>query len=198
MSNIPVQRYAVANKIISTHLPPISIQVHESFAYAGDLQFTLFEVAHVHIFVFLVTAGTLIKRLFRVQFEGYLDNNAHTYDYSIPDRITLGAYEYMHNSAVYNLREALQQRPKSDTGQLMAYLQAKGYQLPEHVMIERFIRLLDAMKRNEVLFIYLEDLSDTGFIADDFNEGGRGLAQWQQIGPGLLERALSSFKIVDG
>ena len=62
-------------------------------------------------------------------------------------------------------------------------------------MSQRLVHLVDASKRNELMIIYVEDLSDTGFTAANLSEGGSAHARWNEISQGLLDRALKNMKV---
>jgi len=63
------------------------------------------------------------------------------------------------------------------------------------VMYQRLVHLVDATKRNELMFIYAEDLTGTGLTAADLNEGGSARTRWPEISQRLLDRALKNMKI---
>jgi hypothetical protein len=45
------------------------------------------------------------------------------------------------------------------------------------------------------MFIYVEDLADTGLTAADLGEGGKARDRWDEMAKGLLERAMKSVKL---
>jgi len=55
--------------------------------------------------------------------------------------------------------------------------------------------LVDEAKRNELMILYMGDLSGIGLTAADLAEGGRAAARWDDISNGLLERAVKGMKI---
>ena len=63
------------------------------------------------------------------------------------------------------------------------------------IISQRLVHLVDEAKRNELMIIYTEDLSDTGLTAADLNEGGSARARWNEIAQGLLDRALKNMKV---
>ena len=60
---------------------------------------------------------------------------------------------------------------------------------------QRLVHLVDQAKRDELMVIYVEDLTDTGLTAADLNEGGSAHARWTEISQGLLDRALKYMKV---
>ncbi|HUR36173.1 MAG TPA: hypothetical protein VM009_00040 [Terriglobales bacterium] len=135
-----------------------------------------------------------MKRLYWIQFEGYLPSNTHTYDYSDqPLKFQYGGREWLADIRASSL-PATEENPNSDGGRYRAMLRAKGYVLPQEAMRVRMVNL-DAAKRNELMIIYLEDLSPLGLTAADVKEGGRGQARWAGIQQELLARAKAGMKV---
>jgi hypothetical protein len=62
-------------------------------------------------------------------------------------------------------------------------------------MYLRLVHLLDERKRKELMIIYGEDLSPTGFSAADLSKGGKAFGQWPAIESGLLDRAEKKIAI---
>ena len=71
-------------------------------------------------------------------------------------------------------------------------LRERGFALPAAAVRQRFVRLLDEAKRNELLIIYGEDAGEAGRSADS-----HAADQWSNLVPAVRERALRSFSIVD-
>ena len=62
---------------------------------------------------------------------------------------------------------------------------------------ERFVRLLDEAKRNELLLIYAEDLSYGDLTAWELYRVDEASERWKKITEGLVERALGGFEVVE-
>ncbi|MGH9968659.1 MAG: hypothetical protein ACREBG_12640 [Pyrinomonadaceae bacterium] len=84
----------------------------------------------------------------------------------------------------------------SDGSRARAFLESKGYRIGDEVLSQRLVHLVDEAKRNELMIIYLEDMSAMGLTAADVSPGGRAAAQWDQISKELLERALKQMQVV--
>ena len=59
----------------------------------------------------------------------------------------------------------------------------------------RLVHLLDEQKRKELMVIYGEDVSNTGFTATDLSEGGRAFSRWPVIENALIESTKSKITI---
>ena len=83
----------------------------------------------------------------------------------------------------------------SDREHIEALIRAKGYKMPEGIMKVRLVHLLDEQKRKELMVIYGEDVSQTGFTASDLSEGGRAFSRRPAIENAMIERAKSRITI---
>ena len=61
--------------------------------------------------------------------------------------------------------------------------------MPAGMMYVRLVHLLDEQKRKELMIIYGEDLSDTGYAAAELRGGGKAYARWPTIEEDLVARA---------
>jgi hypothetical protein len=183
--------------LTSTFMPPIRIKFDKDFKYVGSQSFILYNSAQVEQFFFVSANGGRIKRMFMVQFEGYLPDNTHTYNYKIGNTVNLGGLDYMYDTSVVNVPAFRKQYPDSDAGRAAAFLEGKGYQLEgEDIMYQRFVRLIDDARRNELLIIYYENLKGTGWTAADLSEKGRAAGQRDKLFEEMRRRALKSFTVL--
>lgn len=182
--------------LISTQLPSVSLEFEKPFKYVGGHSFVLYEVANAeqHFFVDADKEGR-IKRMYWVQFEGYLPSNSHVYDYQATKVVNIGGLDFIADANVRNIK-ANPGRPDSDGNRARAFLVSKGYRLgSDEVMTQRLVHLADPEKRNELMIIYLEDLSARKLTAADFAPGGKAANEWKDISKGLLERAIKNMKL---
>jgi hypothetical protein len=187
------------NLLFSEALPPVTMKIDDAFDYVGRLQFILYDLADVDLFVFAVPgpAGE-VERLLLVQFERFLDDNERTYNYNSPLTVLLGDHEYQYNSAVVHIPSMLEERPDSDSARALALLHEKGYQPGDDYIYTRFVRLIDEARRKELLFSYSENLNIVGLTAGDLSEGGRAAGELESLSKGVFERALKVVQIVEG
>jgi hypothetical protein len=192
------QRRVKGHTLTSTELPPVTIKFAKAFKYVGTQGFILYENARVEQYFFVANDDQRhIKRMFMVQFESYLPSNDYTYDYKISNTINLGGLDFMYDASVVNVPLFRKQYPNSDAGRAAAFLEAKGYNLGgEDIMFERFIRLVDETRRNELLVVYYENLSGTGLTAADLSGKGRAAGQRDKMFEELWKRAIKSFTIL--
>jgi hypothetical protein len=182
--------------LISTHLPAIRLEFDKGFQYVGGHSFVLYDVARAEQHFFIeADQDKRIKRLYWVQFEGYLPGNNEKYNYKVSKIINLGGLEFIADAYARNIK-ANPGRPDSDGNRARAFLGSKGYRLAsDEILSQRLVHLTDEAKRNELMIIYLEDLSRWGLTASDVSPGGRAAGQWEEMTKALLTRATKGFKV---
>jgi hypothetical protein len=169
--------------LTSTSLPPIRIKFADEFKHVGTLQFVLYDRAQVeqHFFVDADNERR-IKRMYWVQFEGYLPAVNAKYDYPANETVTLAGQTYLVNAeSVPNISEVVKRMPQSDVERAVTFLESKGYRMGPSIRYERFVRLVDEAKRNEMILSYIEDASTSS----------------EKPGKELLDRALKGFTILE-
>jgi hypothetical protein len=178
----PVKRQVLT----STYLPSIRVRFDKRFKYVGSQKFILYGRAQVeqHFFVD-ADKERHIKRMYMVQFEGYLPNVNATYDYPATQTVNLEGQTYIANAeSIPSVSAALKQGPESDVARAASFLESKGYRVSESIMFQRFVRLVDEAKRNEFILLYVEGTS-TGASAEN-----------EKASQEFLSRALKGFTIL--
>ncbi|HEX4950801.1 MAG TPA: hypothetical protein VFZ34_29335 [Blastocatellia bacterium] len=182
-------RTVKGQELISQNWPKVRLKFDAAFKYIGTTNFILYNVARAeqHFFVD-ADQDKRIRRLYWVQFEGYLPDNTHSYNYRSPTKVNLGGLEFFADA--YAREVGTGGRPDSDGAKAQAYLASQGYQLTSNQMLmQRLVHLVDEAKRNELMMIYMEDLSPLKLTAADLAPNGKAAAQWEEIAKGLLTRA---------
>jgi hypothetical protein len=172
--------------LTSTYLPSIRIRFDNRFKYVGMQKFILYERAQVEQYFFVdADSRGRIKRMYWVQFEGYLPGVDAAYDYPVKETVTLGGRTYIVNTeSVPNVSAALKENPQSDAARAASFLESKGYRISESIRFQRFVRLVDEAKRNEFILIYIEEASAGGSSAQE------------KVGKEFSARALKGFSIL--
>jgi hypothetical protein len=188
---------SVTDHILSSQaLPKISIEVDPSFIYMGGPAFILYGKAFAEQHLFVVTGDDRrIERILWFQFEGFLQDNAHTYNYDASELLQIAGYPFLHDTYLLDRAESMRQRPDSDGAQAGSFLLDKGCRWDGDTLVKRMV-WLDPAKRNELMIIYSEDLVLSGYQIGDLKEGGSAAAKWPALAQAFSERALSSFTIL--
>lgn len=183
------------NVLHSEKLPIAQIQIDSQFFYAGNLSFVLYNVAHVEQHHFItMDAKRRVQRLLWFQFEGFLPDNRHKYNYAGLDTMVIKDLTFLHDADVLNIDDDHKERPASDSAHVVEFFRERGYTFEGDTMFKRMV-WLDADLRNELMIIYSEALAPTGFSASDLTQGGPHASQWDSISKSLHERALASFTV---
>jgi hypothetical protein len=172
--------------LTSTYLPSVRVRFDKKFKYIGSQQFILYGRAQAeqHFFVD-ADKQRRIKRMYMVQFEGYLPNVNATYDYPATKTVRLAGQSYLVNAeTIPNVPAVLKENPQSDVNRAASFLESKGYRITKSIMFQRFVRLVGEAKRNEFILLYVED-TETGAAADN-----------EQAREEFLSRALKGFTIL--
>jgi hypothetical protein len=147
-----------------------------------------------HHFVVADEQRRVLRQLW-LQFEGYLENNNRTYNYSGMESLNLNGFTFLQDTHPMNVEEAYEERPTSDFAHVTDFLKDKGYLLTGDFVYHRMV-WLDADLRNELMIIYWEALDSAGYRLADLTEGGPAAMEWQALSRALQERSLASFKIL--
>jgi hypothetical protein len=194
--NAPLPRQVSKQVLMSTTMPAVRLEVDKSFKYVGSQSFVLYDVANAeqHFFVDADKEGR-VKRFYWIQFEGYLPTNTHTYRYKANKVVNLGGLDFFADAHAINIK-ANPSPTNSDGSRARAFLETKGYRIAgDDLLMQRLVHLVDEAKRNELMIIYMEDLSGLGLTALDLAPGGRAVARWEEVSKDLLERAQKGLKV---
>jgi len=182
--------------LTSTEMPTASLKFDKEFKYVGGQAFILYDVARAeqHFFVDADEKGR-IKRMYWIQFEGYLPSNTHSYRYKADNTVKIGGLEFIADAWARNLKDS-PGRPDSDGSRARAFLEKKDLRMAsDDVLAQRLVHLVDEQKRNELMIIYMEDLAPMKLTAKELVPYGRAAAQWDEIAKRLLERAVKGIEI---
>jgi hypothetical protein len=162
--------------------------------YLGSEEFVLYDLAACEIHLWVDAPNKRVRRMYWVQFEGYLAGNTYTYDYSdLPGRLKLGSHVFFNGVRFFNLdADKLKWRPGSDYEHVLRLLDSRGYSLGPELMELALFRV-DRAARKELMIIYLEDLAAQGMRAAELTENKDGVRRADRIAADLRKRALAGF-----
>jgi hypothetical protein len=190
-----IPRIVRNNLLTSPAAPAVRIQVHPAFTYAGGHEFILYGVARAEQHLF-VSAGPdrQVQRLVWVQFEAYLEDNAHIYDYGSSQLIEISGLPFYYDAGWTDRAQNTRARPDSDGARMAAFLQDQGYRLEPLEILERYVTL-SPDRRQELMLIYAENGGDLGLDLEALEAGGAQGELWISVQKGLHARGLASFAI---
>jgi hypothetical protein len=189
------ERKVDGNVITSDREPTIRIRMPKSVQYVGADRWALYGIADCELHAFVEADGQKnVERLYWIQFEGYLPTKPelkHTYD--SPRHAQIGGLDFYVDTWV-RPNDATTE-PSSDREHIETLIHGKGYKMPAGMMYVRLVHLLDDRKRKELMIIYGEDLSDTGYTAAELRGGGKASSRWPTIEEELVARAEKKIMI---
>jgi hypothetical protein len=179
--------------ITSMRDPAIKITLPAVAQYVGSDRWDLYNVADAEIQVFVeADAQKKVQRLYWVQFEAYLPDNTHSYDYPFKEKLTHAGLDFDVTTSFGATNRPT--KPGSDREHVVALLNKAGYLIGAESMNLRLVNMVDDSKRKELMIIYAEDLAPSGFTAEKLKTP-EGEAKWRELKAGLIERALERIKI---
>lgn len=181
------------NVIVSDHQPPIRIEISRDFQYAGRVPFRIRDVAAGDRYVFVNAVGKRVKRMFVLQFEGYLPNIAHTYNYDFTNARNMGGYKWRHNIGWYSDKALRAEGQGNEAAAMHDWLAAEGWIVDDELFMSRFLTLGDETRKNELILFYYENVRDHGLTVERLN-ADRSLAD--PVRKPLEERSLTAFRIL--
>jgi hypothetical protein len=188
------QSRADRQTVTSTGFPEGTIKVDDKLKYIGSDKWVLYGVADCEIHVFAETdADKNLKRLIWIQFEGYLPDKPHTYNYDKElFRTELGGHTFFDRVTFRKMDPAQKPRAGSDTERVIRMVESKGIKLPMEAANIRWVRLNED-RRKELMIIYVEDLAPLSLTAADLAEGGKAVADIDKVRAGIRERAKAAL-----
>lgn len=192
-----VSRTVQGNILTSPEKPAIQIEVDAAFAYAGSLQYVLYDVAEVdkHLFV-VANEANRVTRFLWFQFESFLPHVSHRYNYPTEPIVTWRGRDFVYDTRFFDMAPWFAERPGSDGERMVNFLTEKGYDISTAMMRTRFVHLLDEQKRDELMIIYGEPLWAHGLSVEMLDEGGAAADQWPTLAENLYNQAVANFCIV--
>lgn len=188
------ERKVTGNVIESARDPKVRLEFKPPIEYVGADRFVLYGVADCEIHVFVeADAQKQVQRLYWVQFEAYLPEVKHSYDYQSPVNVTLSGLSFVVHG--WMNRTDGPTRPGSDSEHVRDLVRARGYRFPAEMMSQRLVHLPDAEKRKELMIIYSEDLAPTGYTVAELKKDGPKADQWPEVSKALLERAQAGITV---
>jgi hypothetical protein len=178
--------------VISSALPRARIEVAPAFRYLGRVPFTIRDVAAGERLIFADTEATSIRRMFVLQFEGYLPDVDQTYRYDFSNAEEIGGLRWRSNAFAYSVPLPDASAIAGEAGVMHDWLRTSGYTTPPVQLMYRFLTLGDERRRDELILFYLEGTDDQSWVADMNGETPR----WRARAAQLEKDARQSFRVV--
>lgn len=148
-------RHRVAVRTLPTSVGAVrELRFGKEFRYAGGQRFILKKVADAeqHFFIDAASDGT-VRRLYWIQFESLLPGIGEGYDYSSDPEVTVDGVPFRRNARRW---EATPPDPGSDRAAMYAFLEKRGYRIPDGALRIRFTHVPVTNRREELMVVYAE------------------------------------------
>ncbi len=188
------EREVRGNRLISKRDPAVTITVPRSAKYLGAERWDLYGIADAELHLFVEAArDKTVKKLYWIQFEQYLPDNTRSYDYTRDEAVTAWGRPFWQRARFGETGSP--PREGSDGERMRQMLARAGLKMPAESMNVRLVNLLDDSNRKELMFIYAEDLADTGHSAASLMDGDEPKPEWKALERDLVDRAMKSFRV---
>ena len=199
VSAVPVA--SVSGNVVTHPVEKVRVRVPEKAVYAGAERFNLYGVADAEIHVFVeADAAKKIQRLYWVQFESYLPDNDHRYNYA-EGNTRFDLWGGTPTWLVWGPRlTSAPYRAGGDRESVMRILSRAGYTVPPEVLNVRMVQMLDDPQgtgrgRRELMIIYSEDLAPTGKTVAELAVDGKVNDAFKPLEKPLIDRATTSVSV---
>lgn len=191
-------RVVDGNTLISGQYPSAKITFPAEYEYLGAHKFVLYGVADTEQYLFASAhENGLTKSLIVVQFESLLPHIKGTYDYSnAPNSIDLGGLNFWVDSHASTRHWLVPNGLPGTDGYLhRTFMADKGYPLPKYYSWMRLAYVPEENPREEMLIIYMEDLSSLNIESKDLRPGGAYEHKWPGIFADRLDFVETNFEV---
>ena len=130
-----------------------SLRIGPEFTHLGGQRFILGGRADAEQHLFVVAdSSRIVRRMYWVQIEEMLPTQPGGYDYDSDSAITVAGLSLRANVRRYDAPPT----PGSDRARAFAFVESRGYRVPEGATRVRLIYLPKPRARQEVMVIYIE------------------------------------------
>lgn len=185
------------NIVLSSTNPSLAIKIDESLSFLGRHPIRIRDVAAGERIVFADTDGTKVRRLFILQFEGFLPGIDGYYRYDLSASPVVAGYPFRSNGFAFNLAASLENEPGGEAADTGRFLVAQGLEAPRDWAMWRSLTVTDVARRNELILFYVEDAADHGLTLAEIYEPGtfRATPAWIRLQAEMEQRANAAFQL---
>lgn len=182
------------NVVISSAQPSIRIRVAPELRYVGRVPFRIRDVAAGDRYVFVDADGRRVKRMFVLQFEGFLPGVDESYRYDFSNARTIGGHKWRHNLWWYSDRAQRSRGAAPEARAMHDWLASGGWIVDDELLMSRFLTIGDETRRHELILFYFENARDHGLSVAELDADESRIGT---VAKGLEERSLAAFRVLD-
>jgi hypothetical protein len=194
--SLPPERTVEGTVVVSTKDPSARISVPPQATYVGAARFALFGVADCEIHLFVeADQSKKVKRIFWVQFEGYLPEHPKLVYSKHPaySSTSLSGLPFYHRARFGQSTDPIE--PGSDAERVFSMLKEKGFTVPPETVNVTYKHFLDSTMRKELMLIVIEDMSTTGTTLAQLVRDNKVQPVWASVAARLLGREPKPFTV---
>ncbi len=206
-----VVRAAVKNVLLSTGDPVLRLQIDKKFKFLGEQNFVLKNIADVNRHHFARIKGHDVIALIVVQFEAIREGIEGSYQFSIPfadeaaggnfryspERISLGGFDFVHNTWAYDNGENINNNRSGEAARTAELLASRIYVMNEELIMSRFVTEIGEDQRKELIIFYIEPLSRNNASLEDFPDGGPVSEKFDRLSNTITKRSLAAMTFLE-
>lgn len=189
------ERQVIGGELVSSSGPALRIRVDPALRHIGASELEIRGLALAERHHFVDAPDGHVRRMFVVQFEGFLPSNDETYRYRLPDPVTMGGETYGSWVFGYSLAREIEEEPGAESADTARFLAAHGLSLDDEQLMARYARIIEPDARRELLLFYHEPLRPLGHTLSSLCEEGEVRAAHASVGVELRARARRAFEI---
>jgi hypothetical protein len=182
------------NVVTSAAQPAIRIRVAPEFRYVGRVPFRIRDVAAGDRYVFVDADGHRVKRMFVLQFEGFLPGIDQIYRYDVSSARTIGGHKWRHNLWWYSDRAQRAQDRGPEARAMHDWLASGGWIVDDELLMSRFLTIGDETRKHELILFYFENARDHGLSVAELDADESRIGA---VAKGLEERSLAAFRVLE-
>ncbi len=185
------------NVIVSRATPSLAIDVTKDFTYIGRHSIKISDVAAGERLVFADMQAGKAKRLFIIQFEGFLPGIDNEYRYNLTTSPVVAGYPFRSNAYAFDFAKSIADNPGLESAATASFLSEKGITTPQQLMMWRSLTVVSDEKRKEMIVFYMEDLSVSNMTLKDVYDPitDKDNPAWTALQPALEQRANASYRL---
>lgn len=191
------EQFMQEDVLISAEEPSLAIAVENSFTFVGSHPITIGDVAAGERFVFVDADDSIIRRLFIIQFEGFLPGVDDHFRYNLSGRPVVAKYPFRSNGYAFDMAKEVAANPTRESAATHKFLQSKAYTIPDLWMMWRSLTVADKAKKKEIILFYVEDVESAGLTMTDLYADNSATQEWIDIQKNLEVRANMSFQLAE-
>ncbi len=192
-----VRRFMQEGILVSLEEPSLAIAVEDSFTFVGRHPITIRDVGAGERFVFVDAEHESIRRLFIVQFEGFLPGVDDFFWYDLSGSPVVANYPFRSNGYAFDIAESIAANPTGESAATQAFLGSNAYSVPDQWMMWRSLTVADKARKREVILFYVEDVESSGLTLTDLYTDDSATQAWINTQRNLEVRANNSFQLAE-